>query len=244
MERYGILLTALDSGKEAGLISIANNGLMGFRCGDIPWDDSIYDEVLEFVLEKVLFGQRFYNWHNKDMLDPLSETTLRRMVFVLAQMLNNIRFEIRGVVVKAQAITLSKDLSNGAFLFYEPKYKHDIRWANYFRASTLFGHMRFKTTFNNYKDLFSIPEDMIDVVSYEEFAEIDPDRIPLFFACHSSPSPGFSQIPNFFNGDKYAAILTKTLSGCINGVSLYFIPKDIQREENSSTLGFIKLSHY
>jgi hypothetical protein len=96
-------------------------------------------------------------------------------------------------------------------------------WIDNFINDRNYGHMRFKRLEKGYPP-FVIDDELIDTVEFEEFIKIENDRIPIFIGSQFGINPRIKEIPNFFNGIKLIAILSKSLlSGCVNGLTLYEI---------------------
>ena len=96
-------------------------------------------------------------------------------------------------------------------------------WINRFQADPKYGKIRFKRLESGYP-LFEIENSLIDVVEMDVFVKIEDDRIPLFVGSQFGLNPKMNQIPNFFNGRKVIAILSKSLlSGAVSGLSLHEI---------------------
>jgi len=248
MDKYGILLTVLNDGREAGLLVVQDNGIVSLRFGEMPWPMDVSKEILGFVHDKAMFGKSLYEKYEKDILEKMPDETLKYEACNISMLLNSFKMKIQGYPLKAQAVTFLRDLADERFIYYEEKYIYDIRWVHSFKACPQFGHLRFKTVYKHYFDLFSIPINMIDIVSHEEFARIDRDRIPLFLGMSvAGVNPRPHSIPGFFNGNKLLGIVGKSLSGVISGLALYFVPEDIDKEKNEKGGGvseFIKLAFY
>lgn len=111
-------------------------------------------------------------------------------------------------------------------------------WIKNFKNDQDYGQFRFKRLNKDYPS-FEIDEVIMDVVEFEEFMKIEEQRIPLFIGSQFGISPGIDNMPDFFNGRKLIAILSKSLlSGHVNGLTLY------QIEENEKKFSSKKIRHY
>jgi hypothetical protein len=98
-------------------------------------------------------------------------------------------------------------------------------WIQGFKKSRRHGHKRFKRLETGYPP-FEINEELIDIVSLEDFIRIEKDRLPLFIGSQFGINPRINEIPGFFNGRKQIAILAKSLlSGSVSGLTLYQIKR-------------------
>jgi hypothetical protein len=108
-------------------------------------------------------------------------------------------------------------------------------WIQHFLAHPEYGNKRFKRHDGNYPP-FHIDPELIDTVTFEEFAKIEEDRIPLFIGSQFGVAPGISR-PEFFNREKIIAVLAKSLlSGSVAGLMIYRISASekrfVPREDN------------
>lgn len=99
-------------------------------------------------------------------------------------------------------------------------------WLTHLRKHAEFKDKRFKILPKGYPP-FELDPDYFDVVDLVEFNKIENNRIPLFIGTQCGIFPRPNNIEGFFNGNKIAAILGKSLlSGHVAGVSIYFISED------------------
>ena len=103
----------------------------------------------------------------------------------------------------------------------------NIPWTKYwivkFLKDPVYGRNRFKILDSGYPQ-FEITESLVDEVGVDEFSFIEKNRIPLFIGTPFGIFPVVNEIPDFFNGEKIIAILSKSLfSGHVAGLSLYRI---------------------
>ena len=115
----------------------------------------------------------------------------------------------------------------------KPWNKH---WTKRFKKDATNSHKRFKKLSIGYPK-FDIDKEIIDTVEFDEFIRIEKQRIPLFIGSQFGIYPRLNDMPNFFNGDKAFAILSKSLiSGNVSGLSLY----EYKLEKNK----YYKIHHY
>jgi hypothetical protein len=96
-------------------------------------------------------------------------------------------------------------------------------WIAKFKKDERFGHLRFKKLEKGYP-LFDIDEDLIDVVDPDVFNQIEKNRLPFVVGSQFGLNPRIHDLEGFFNGDKYIAVLAKSLlSGTVNGLHIYHI---------------------
>lgn len=105
----------------------------------------------------------------------------------------------------------------------KPKAKY---WIKNFKNDRVHGYKKFKRLNVGYPR-FEIDKAIIDTVEFEEFLNIEEQRIPLFIGSQFGIYPRIDEIPNFFNGRKVIAILSKSLlSGHVSGLKLFQIEKN------------------
>lgn len=98
-------------------------------------------------------------------------------------------------------------------------------WIASFKKDERFGHLRFKMLDNGYPR-FVIDEDLFDVVDTDVFYQIEKNRLPFVVGSQFGLNPRIHNLEGFFNGDKYIAVLSKSLlSGTVNGLHIYHIEK-------------------
>ncbi|MFN3299394.1 MAG: hypothetical protein ACK41Z_04295 [Sediminibacterium sp.] len=109
----------------------------------------------------------------------------------------------------------------------------DIRntatWVQLFKSDRHYGTMRFKWLGFQIPP-FEIDEKLFDNVKKDDFNKIEINRIPLLLGSQFGLSPNIDLIPEFFNGNKLVAILSKSLlSGRVAGLSICQIEAEDQR---------------
>ncbi len=111
-------------------------------------------------------------------------------------------------------------------------------WIKKFKNSQEHGQKRFKRLDEGYPP-FEIDKALIDIVEMEEFIKNEEQRIPLFIGSQFGINPNIDDMPEFFNGRKLIAILSKSvLSGHVSGLTVY------QIEKNEKKFNFNKVEHY
>jgi hypothetical protein len=97
-------------------------------------------------------------------------------------------------------------------------------WVRHLKENPYYNHLRFKKLnkgFNGYPP-FDFDDIPIDLVDLETFIRIEENLIPLFIGTQFGLYPWFYEFPDFYNGDKIIAILSKSeLSGHVARLSLY-----------------------
>lgn len=102
---------------------------------------------------------------------------------------------------------------------------HDYKtyWIDQLLADAEYRGLRFKTMSKN-SHFSNIDEELIDIVSADEFVRIESDRVPLFLGSQFGIAPRMNDIEGFFEEVRLCAILGKSmLSGHVAGLTLHRI---------------------
>ncbi len=111
-------------------------------------------------------------------------------------------------------------------------------WIKKFKNDQDHGQKRFKKLNVDYPP-FEIDEAIIDTVEWDEFIKIEEHRIPFFIGSQFGINPRIIEMPEFFNGKKLVAILSKSLlSGHVSGLNLY------QIEEHEDKFNHNKIAEF
>ncbi len=111
-------------------------------------------------------------------------------------------------------------------------------WVKKFKEEQKNRQKRFKRLDRGYPP-FELDEWIIDIVDMEEFVMIEEHRIPIFVGSQFGIYPRIEEMPEFFNGRKVIAILSKSLlSGHVSGLTIY------QIEENEKQFNFKQVERY
>jgi hypothetical protein len=111
-------------------------------------------------------------------------------------------------------------------------------WVKKFKEEQKNRQKRFKRLDRGYPP-FDLDESLIDIVDMEEFVMIEELRIPIFVGSQFGIYPRIEEMPEFFNGRKVIAILSKSLlSGHVSGLTIY------QIEENEKQFNFKQVERY
>ncbi len=111
-------------------------------------------------------------------------------------------------------------------------------WVKKFKEEQKNRQKRFKRLDRGYPP-FELDESLIDIVDMEEFVMIEEHRIPIFVGSQFGIYPRIEEMPEFFNGRKVIAILSKSLlSGHVSGLTIY------QIEENEKQFNFKQVERY
>lgn len=114
--------------------------------------------------------------------------------------------------------------------------KYATYWIKHFKQDKEFGHLRFKRLedkeHGGYPP-FYIDESLLDKVGLDVFVKIENDRIPFFVGAPLfgiNPRP--DEIPNFFNGRKIIAVLSRSSfnSKIVAGLSIYKVYRGDKRD--------------
>jgi hypothetical protein len=98
---------------------------------------------------------------------------------------------------------------------------NNICWMISKQTHPYFRNIRFKKLHSGYHR-FIIDTSFIDEVDNENFNSIEDDRVAFFIGSQFGISPQIDKIPDFFNGEKLVAILSKSLlSGNVYGLVIY-----------------------
>ncbi len=111
-------------------------------------------------------------------------------------------------------------------------------WVKKFKEEQKNRQKRFKRLDRGYPP-FELDESLIDIVDMEEFVMIEEHRIPIFVGSQFGIYPRIEEMPEFFNGRKVIAILSKSLlSGHVSGLTIY------QIEENEKQFNYKRVERY
>lgn len=111
-------------------------------------------------------------------------------------------------------------------------------WIKKFKEEQKNRQKRFKRLERGYPP-FELDESLIDIVDMEEFILIEEFRIPIFVGSQFGIYPRIEKMPEFFNGRKVIAILSKSLlSGHVSGLTIY------QIEENEKQFNYKRVERY
>jgi hypothetical protein len=111
-------------------------------------------------------------------------------------------------------------------------------WIKKFKEEQKSCQKRFKRLERGYPP-FELDESLIDIVDMEEFIMIEEFRIPIFVGSQFGIYPRIEKMPEFFNGRKVIAILSKSLlSGHVSGLTIY------QIEENEKQFNYKRVERY
>lgn len=111
-------------------------------------------------------------------------------------------------------------------------------WIKKFKEEQKNCQKRFKRLERGYPP-FELDESLIDIVDMEEFILIEEFRIPIFVGSQFGIYPRIEKMPEFFNGRKVIAILSKSLlSGHVSGLTIY------QIEENEKQFNYKRVERY
>jgi hypothetical protein len=111
-------------------------------------------------------------------------------------------------------------------------------WIKKFKEEQKNCQKRFKRLERGYPP-FEFDESLIDIVDMEEFIKIEEFRIPIFVGSQFGIYPRIEKMPEFFNGRKVIAILSKSLlSGHVSGLTIY------QIEENEKQFNYKRVERY
>lgn len=111
-------------------------------------------------------------------------------------------------------------------------------WIKKFKEEQKNRQKRFKRLERGYPP-FELDESLIDIVDMEEFILIEEFRIPIFVGSQFGIYPRLEKMPEFFNGRKVIAILSKSLlSGHVSGLTIY------QIEENEKQFNYKRVERY
>lgn len=111
-------------------------------------------------------------------------------------------------------------------------------WIKKFKEEQKNCQKRFKRLERGYPP-FELDESLIDIVDMEEFILIEEFRIPIFVGSQFGIYPRLEKMPEFFNGRKVIAILSKSLlSGHVSGLTIY------QIEENEKQFNYKRVERY
>lgn len=112
-------------------------------------------------------------------------------------------------------------------------------WIKKFQMDVNFGNKRLKRLENGYPP-FEIDDNLIDTVDLKSFITDEEDRIPLFIASQFGIHPSIKSIPDFFNGPKMIAVLSKSLlSGNVHGLSIHLIQENDKASKSNVIAKFL-----
>ena len=263
MYRYGIVFRDKESGCIIGLMSFLPYGIPAFRRVNTDWfrlirRESVREEVFikgkkRFEEEDIIYPHEIYWEFMKDFIACMLPEDLwqkynipflqvlpvKSLLFELQRIaftVNRYGYYFKGHLMKAQIVALKQEYSSGGIPFFEIA-GHRTRWTNYIREESVLKNKRFKTVYSHYADFFKMPEDMIDIVSYEEFNQIETHRMPIFAIVRfMGIGPNPQQLNGFYNGEKLVATIIKVG----NDLNLHIATKEFMQEA-ASMYNFIDL---
>lgn len=114
--------------------------------------------------------------------------------------------------------------------------KPTLRWTKPFYGDPRFAQFRFKYP-EKIQVKFDFPDQLIDLVSYEDYYKTEKDRIPLFIGSQFGIIPRFEKAKPLFGDQKHIAILGKSLlTGAVSSLKIYSLDAQVHPDHSASPL--------